>query len=92
MTIEKVYFSTYELAKAEKTNRLGVWRALHNDFDGTGIRVTFVNGPHDPENSDKSKESTNTYKRIKELNEKFINNSDDFTFDDYKEERSLSMK
>ena len=65
--IEKLFFNTRKEADIEKKTRHGIWYVKHTDFINEKIRVTFVNGDDDPNNSEKLQEYKLKLFRKKEL-------------------------
>ena len=85
MTKEILFFNTLEEAKIEMKKRMGVWRPLYTDFIDEKTRVTFVNGEDDPVNSPEQRELDTKFQRIGELNKKLIDDTVNFTFEEFKE-------
>jgi len=73
MTKEILTFNSIEEANKEKKNRAKTWRPLHTDFVNNKIRVTFVNGLDDPDNSPESIKNKEQHVRNKTLREKLKN-------------------
>ena len=83
MTIEIIFFNSNEEAKIDKKKRRGVWRPLETITVDNKIKVTFVNGIDDSDNSDEYKQKTVILKRKKTLNSKL--QDDSITFNELKE-------
>tara|TARA_R110000751_G_C13573120_1_gene458870 strand:+ start:377 stop:655 length:279 start_codon:yes stop_codon:yes gene_type:complete len=83
MTIEIIFFNSNEEAKIDKRKRRGVWRPLETITVDNKIKVTFVNGIDDPDNSDEYKQKQIKFKRKKTLNSKL--QDDSITFNELKE-------
>lgn len=67
MTKEIKLFNSMQLAKAEKKRRAGIWRPLETIPVNDKIKVTFVNGNDDPDNSQKSKDKRIKFQQRKSL-------------------------
>lgn len=83
MTKVMINFDSWKLAKTAKMERLGESRAIHNDIIDGKIRVTFVNGDDDPNNSPEAQNRRIVFERKKELSTKL--EDDSITFDELKE-------
>lgn len=84
MTIEILLFADYSRARTAKQQKLGEWRALHNDIMEDGrIRITFVNGDDDPNNSEEVENRRIIFARKQELTLKL--KDDSMTFSEWKE-------
>lgn len=76
-------FDTNEEARKEIKKRAGIWRSLNTDFVNGKIKVTFVNGNDDPDNSQESQKNRKKIERRKDLKSKLDDNS--INFDELKE-------
>jgi len=75
MTKEIIIFNTIQEAETEKKKRSKQWRPLQTDFENNKIKVTFVKGSDDPNNSQESIDRRAKFQRRKDLQEKLENSS-----------------
>lgn len=83
MTKEIKMFNTIDGANLEKKRRAGTWRPLHTDFVNDKVRITFVNGSDDPDNSLESQNRRIEFNRMKALGIKL--KDDTISFNEVKE-------
>lgn len=76
-------FDNRDEADLEKKKRHGTWDTIHTDYINGKIKVTFVNGDDDPQNSPEVLEEEARMQTLNALNQKLQDNS--ITFDELKE-------